>query len=329
MGTPSTTHSPVSEQGKNTWHFDVLVAPGFVLLELASLVDVLRVANRVCATPPFRYTYRSLRGGPVASSSDAIVSTERVLPQPRADYLFVIGNSDPDQPDLSLGRIVSDYTYRGAQVFLLAEAASRYIDEQGTEDLATHWENASFLRERGARFEAKLSIATERGAVVTCAGMGATADIALAVIGRHISGPSKMTVADIMLHENIRDFSSMQPFSGAKKTSTGDAKLDQCIKVMQANIEEPLPIHQIVEELHLSNRSLERKFKSFFGTTPNGFYREMRLAKANNLLLNTTMSVREIGLACGFPNGFSSVYKNVFGVTPFVMRREKRQLSHR
>ena len=289
-------------------HFDILVAPGFVLLELASLVEVLRLANRVCPSPPFTFTYRSLKGGPIASSSDAVVQTEAVPSQPRADYLFVIGNSDPDHPDLSLGRVVSDYTFRDAKVFLLAEAASRYIDEQGTADLATHWENASFLRERGARFEAKLSIATEQGAVVTCAGMEATTDIALAVIGRHISGPAKMTVADIMLHENIRDFASMQPFSGAKLTATGDSKLDQCIKLMQANIEDPLPINQIVESLHLSNRSLERKFKTFFGTTPNGFYREMRLAKANNLLLNTTMSVHEIGLACGLPNGFSSVY---------------------
>ncbi|MEO1106929.1 MAG: helix-turn-helix domain-containing protein [Pseudomonadota bacterium] len=326
------TETPVSAaagQGGDLVHFDILVAPGYVLLELASLVDVLRIANRVCPSPRFSFSYRSLRGGPIASSSDATVETKAVMPNPTAAYLFVIGNTNPDQPDLSLGRVVSDYTYRGAQVFLLAEAASRYIDEQGTADLATHWENASFLRERGAGFEAKLSIATERGAVVTCAGMGATTDIALAVIGRHISGAVQMTVADIMLHENIRDFSSLQPFSGAKTTATGDLKLDQCIKLMQANIEEPLPIHEIVDLLGLSNRSLERKFKAFFGTTPNGFYREMRLAKANNLLLNTTMSVREIGLACGFPNGFSSVYRSFFGVTPFAMRRQKRQIAPR
>ncbi len=317
-------------QGSGKQHqFDIMVAPGYVLLELASLVDVLRIANRVCPNPPFRYTYRSLKGGPVESSSGATVSTEPVSAQPDADYLFVIGNSDPDLPDLSLGRVVSDYTYRGAQVFLLAEAASRYIDEQGTDDMATHWENASFLRERGARFEAKMSIATQQGSVVTCAGMEATTDVALAVIGRHVSGPARMTVADIMLHENIRDFSSQQPFSGVRTTATGDAKLDQCIKLMQANIEDPLPIQDIVNLLGLSNRSLERKFRSIFGTTPNGFYREMRLARANNLLLNTTMSVREIGLACGFPNGFSSIYKSFYGITPFVLRREKRASSQR
>lgn len=320
---------PDSLTDKAQIHFDVLVAPGYVLLELAALIEVLRLANRVCPNPPFSFTYRSLKGGPIASSSDATVQTEPVSTHPKADYLFVIGNSDPDHPDLSIGRVVSDYTFRGAQVFLLAEAASRYIDEFGSADMATHWENASFLSERGARFEAKLSIATEQGQVVTCAGMEATTDVALSVIGRHISGPAKMTVANIMLHENIRDFSSMQPFSGAQLTATGDAKLDQCIKLMQANIEDPLPIQQIVEALNLSNRSLERKFKAFFGTSPNGFYREMRLAKANNLLLNTTMSVREIGLACGFPNGFSSVYKSFFGVTPFVLRRERRAASHR
>ncbi len=325
----SIRNKPERRKERDQQHFDILVAPGFVLLELASLVDVLRLANRVCAHPPFTFTYRSRKGGPVESSSCATVSTETIPAQPDADYLFVIGNSDPDQPELSLGRVVPDYTYRGAQVFLLAEAASRYIDENGADHMATHWENASFLRERGARFEAKLSIATEQGSVVTCAGMEATTDVALAVIGRHISGAAKMTVADIMLHENIRDFSSMQPFSGARNTATGDAKLDQCIKLMQANIEEPLPINQIVDMLHVSNRSLERKFKATFATTPNGFYREMRLAKANNLLLNTTMSVREIGLVCGFPNGFSSVYKSVFGVTPFVLRRQKRRAEYR
>ena len=65
-------------------HFDILVAPGYVLLELASLVEVLRLANRVCPNPPFTYTYRSLKGGPIASSSDAVVQTERCSqPSPR------------------------------------------------------------------------------------------------------------------------------------------------------------------------------------------------------------------------------------------------------
>lgn len=54
---------------KAQWHFDIITAPGFVLLELASVVDVLRLANRVCPHPPFTYTYRSLKGGPSSAAA--------------------------------------------------------------------------------------------------------------------------------------------------------------------------------------------------------------------------------------------------------------------
>lgn len=323
MGGKSKLHLVINSDRQ--WQFDIIVADGFVLTELAGVVDVIRLANRVCPSPPFTWTYRSLSGGMVESSAGAVVSTERLNDQPTADYAFVIGNADPDCAELALGRKISDYTFRGAQVFLLAEAASRYINENNEDSVhTTHWENSAFLRERTGVFDANFAIATENGPVVTCAGMGATVDVTLAVIGRHISGAARMTVADILLHENIRDFGSQQPFSGVKTTTTGDDKLDQCIKIMQANVEDPVPINEIVAALDLSNRSLERKFKTFLGATPNTFYREMRLAKANNLLLNTTMSVREIGMACGFPNGFSSVYKSFYGVTPFALRRQRR-----
>ena len=59
-------------------------------------------------------------------------------------------------------------------------------------------------------------------------------------------------------------------------------------------------------------------------TTPNRFYRELRLTKANNLLLNTTLSVRDVGLACGFSNGFSGLYKSYYGITPFALRKQRR-----
>ena len=160
---------------------------------------------------------------------------------------------------------------------------------------------------------------------MTCAGMETTTDIALAVIGRHVSSAAKRTIADIMLHERIRDFSTPQPFTGMAGSFTGDRDLDRCIDLMQANMEDPLPISDLVGQLGISSRSLERKFKSHLNSTPNTYYRELRMNRASNLLANTTMSVRDIGLACGFPNGFSSLYKSFFGITPHARRRQMRQ----
>ncbi|CUI55892.1 GlxA family transcriptional regulator [Cognatishimia activa] len=305
---------------------DIVVADGFVLTELAGVVDTLRLANRVSALPVFKWNYRSTQGGPVASSSEAMVMTTPFEDRPDATYLFVIGNADPDCGALSLQPVIDRYTNRQATVFLLAEAASRYIKDSGDKIVShtTHWENTELMHERGSTLDTGHAIAAQDGGIVTCAGMGTTYDVTLALIGQHVSPATKMAVANILLHDKIRDFSTAQPFSGAKGTVTGDRELDQCIEIMQANIEDPLPIGELVKVLNLSNRSLERKFRLHMNTTPNRFYRELRLTKANNLLLNTTMSVRDVGLACGFSNGFSGLYKNFYGITPAVLRKQRR-----
>ena len=318
--------TPLIDDTGRVWQVDVLVADGFVLMELAGLVDTLRVANRINPAPLFRWTYRSAKGGQIESRCRAFVHSEPFVARPSADYVFVIGNSDPDNPALSLGPVIESYTYRDAQVFLLAEAASRYISENSgkSQGHATHWENQAFLRERAGQFDASYTIASQDGPVVTCAGMGATVDVVLALIGRHMSSAAKMVVADVLLHERIRDYGSMQPFSGIKSTTTGDRELDDCIEIMQANVEEPIPINELVAVLGISNRSLERKFQTFLATTPNTYYRELRLNKANNLLFNTTMTVAEIGLACGFASGFSTLYKKFYGITPMALRKKRR-----
>lgn len=313
-----------------TVKFDIVVADGFVLTELAAVADTLRLANRISAVPPFEWRYLSRKGGPKSSSSEALVQTRLIQERPQADYLIVLGNSDQDCPDLSLGRVISNYLHRQSQVFLLAEAASVYIKESGSKLSAptTHWENTDLMVERGKHIHTSNAIAVQDDRVVTCAGMGATVDVMLSVIGAHVPQATKLAVANILLHDTIRDFSTSQPFLGAKGAGTGDQELDLCIEIMQANIEDPLPIGELVNVLKMSNRSLERKFQTMLNTTPNRFYRELRLTKANNLLLNTTLSVRDVGLACGFSNGFSGLYKSYYGITPFALRKQKRTAQH-
>ncbi|MCT4558139.1 MAG: helix-turn-helix domain-containing protein [Pelagimonas sp.] len=306
---------------------DVIIAQGFVLTEVAAIVDTLRIANRVTSEPRFEWRFCSVDGGLKASPAGAFLKTEKISQRPDAHYVFIVGNADADHPQLSLSSAIKTYAFRGARVFALAEAAGRYIKDAGLfeDEHTTHWENTLLLREQLGAFDPKNAIASANGQIVTCAGMSATVDVVLTLVGKHLSAAAKLTVADILLHEKIRDFDTQQPYGGASSNTTGDPEFDQCIGIMQANMEDPLPISEIVSVLGISNRSLERKFRSYLSTTPNTFYRELRLSKANNLLLNTNMSVREVGLACGFASGFSALYKSFFGVTPGAMRRERRK----
>ena len=305
---------------------DVIVADGYVLTELAAVVDVLRLSNRISNRDVFAWQYRSASGGPVRSSSDAVVETVAQTERSVAAYAFVLGNANADHPALSIPAVLSSYTTRQARVILLSEAASRYIADKRDEGAkhTTHWENRAVLLERLGLYDTKSALAVDAGAIVTCAGMGATVDVTLSIAAQHLSSATMMTVADILLHERIRHFNTLQPFAGRAALATGDRDLDTCVSLMQDNIEFPLPIADIAKQTGVSKRSLERKFHAVLRTTPNGYYRELRLGKANNLLLNTDMSINEIGLACGFPSGFSAIYKTTFGMTPNAARRKGR-----
>lgn len=308
----------------DTIRFDILVSDGFVLMELAGIVEPLRIMNRVTLNDRFTFRYLSRHGGPVACRAGITIDTERVAPKPEADYLVVVGNTDPAAPGLSVQDIIRRYTHRDAKVVLLAEAASRHIAESaGDSPHTTHWENSTVLGEGHAPADPKFALAVEEGAILTCAGMGATVDLTLALLNRHAPAAKVMAVAGILLHDRIRDFATQQPIGGSTVNSTGDRDLDGAIELMQANTEEPIPINELVALLGLSNRSLERKFKQRLGTTPHQFYRALRLNKANNLLLNTSLSIQEIGIACGFLGGFSGPFKAMFGITPQQVRTQK------
>jgi transcriptional regulator GlxA family with amidase domain len=314
------------------WRVDIVVAEGFVLVELSGVVEVLRMANRISPAPLFEWTYRSRTGGYISCLAGLGMETETLVDRPDADYVFVLGNSVSDHPELSLGAVIKSYIYRRAKVLLLSEAASRFISENPGESDAhtTHWENRAVLQERGEPGgDGTYALAVDDGRIVTCAGMESAVDLTLSLVGNHMSAAGVMTAADILLHEKIRDFKTLQPFGGKRLSMTGDRELDQCIELMQTHMEDPRPIADLVEEVGISSRSLERRFHRHLNTTPNTYYRELRLNWANNLLLNTTLSVREIGMACGFPNGFSSLYRSFFGVTPTAIRHNKRRAGCR
>ena len=75
----------------------------------------------------------------------------------------------------------------------------------------------------------------------------------------------------------------------------------------------------------MSRRQLERLFKQHLDSLPSRYYLDMRLARARQLLLQTSGSVLQIGLACGFSSGphFSNAYRAHFGLTPREQRSRR------
>ncbi len=76
----------------------------------------------------------------------------------------------------------------------------------------------------------------------------------------------------------------------------------------------------------VSRRQLERIFKQYLNRVPSQYYLELRLNRARQMLMQTSKSIIQIGLSCGFSSGphFSSAYRNFFGVTPREDRNQRR-----
>ncbi|KPF66832.1 hypothetical protein IP84_15170 [beta proteobacterium AAP99] len=100
--------------------------------------------------------------------------------------------------------------------------------------------------------------------------------------------------------------------------TTTHPKLTEALALMKANFEEPLPGDDIARLVGVSRRQLERLFKQHLDTLPSKHYLEMRLAHARTLLQESSQSILQVGLACGFSSGphFSSTYRAHFGMTP-------------
>ncbi len=100
--------------------------------------------------------------------------------------------------------------------------------------------------------------------------------------------------------------------------ATAHPKLAEALALMKANFEEPLPGDDIARLVGVSRRQLERLFKQHLDTLPSKHYLELRLAHARMLLQDSSQSILQVGLACGFSSGphFSSTYRAHFGITP-------------
>jgi transcriptional regulator GlxA family with amidase domain len=101
------------------------------------------------------------------------------------------------------------------------------------------------------------------------------------------------------------------------------AELVEVVRLMEANIEEPLSLDELARLVRLSQRHLQRMFKMFLSVSPTHYYLRLRLRRAWELLRNTDASIARVTAVCGFhsPRHFSNAYRAQFGHAPSIERR--------
>lgn len=111
----------------------------------------------------------------------------------------------------------------------------------------------------------------------------------------------------------------------AETKSPDERLMERILKVVNQNLNNPdLTSEMIASEVGMSRVHLYRKLKELTNQSARNFIRNIRLAKAAELLAQKKCSVAEVADRVGFPNpsNFATSFKEMYGVTPTAYMEE-------
>ncbi|GHA10675.1 GlxA family transcriptional regulator [Oceanisphaera arctica] len=303
-------------------HIGFLLVPGFSLFGLTAMLDPLRHANHGSNRELYRWQLISEQGGAVRSSDDLdIMSDTGIHDLAVCDTLIICSGYDPHAritPGL-LGFIRKQASH-GADIgcqdtgAYIAAAAGILDGYRAT----LHWENLDSTAEAFPRVNLVQELLVVDRGRFSCPGALSGLDMMLYLINtQHGNGLATM-VSDGLIYTHKRAHSDPQRTSLQKRLDSRNPRLVEAVQLMERNLEEPLRISEIAAQLQLSEREIERLFRHYLQQTPSAYYRNLRLDQARWMLQQTSQSVTDISIACGFASlsHFTRSYQQRFDKNP-------------
>lgn len=310
--------------------FGFLLLPNASMADLAIATEVLTRANQLAERRAYEFLPLSLSGEMVTLSNGMRMPVDLPLAHaPKLDVLVVLADEvgidvSADELGKAISSQLSDHTQLvgiGCGSYWLARAGL-LAGHRAT----IHWQEISRLTDEFPDVIVSSNLFELDGNRLTSAGGAATFDFMMALVAANLGQEFVATLSEVFSMERLRPGSERQRIPLATRIGGSQPKLTEAVSLMEANIEEPLTTDDIAYYVGVSRRQLERLFKQHLGTVPSKYYLELRLSRARQLLQQTSKSIVQIGLACGFSSGphFSSTYRSHFGITP---REERAQRS--
>ena len=298
------------------------LVPQFSMMALSSATEPLRAANRVAGKPLYSWHLISADGQPVSSSSGFAMQAECALSSAlEFNHLFVVAS-------------IGVHEYKNAQVFdILRRYAARGLPlggiSVGSMILARaglldkrrctiHWEEHRALAEEFPSLEVSQDIYCIDGDRITCSGGTAAIDMMLALVARQHGHLLAAEIADQFIHTRMRTAQESQKMAIQWRYGVTDRRIVNAITLMEQNVERPIPMTTIASLAGISPRTFERMWLKHFNVRPSEFYLVLRLKAAQRLIRESTCSLLDVTMQCGFasPSHLGRCYKQHFGKTP-------------
>ncbi len=149
-------------------------------------------------------------------------------------------------------------------------------------------------------------------------------------IGAEQIGRLAVGVLDQLLHKNRpqANIPRVEPLEVVTRQSTDVLAVDDpdvatALRHIRQNAVKGLSVKQLLEEVPVNRRTLERRFVSVLGHTPLEEIRRVRMERAK-ALLQTDLPIYEVASQSGFttPEYMATSFLEVVGMTPTAYRRQ-------
>lgn len=316
------------------------LVPDFSMLAFSTAIEPLRIANRMAGYETYRWRLASLDGNPVSASNGVTVAVNTSLEQERK---LLSGKDRPSMVFVCTGMNVEKFNNKSALAWF-REVHNRGVAIGGLctgahtlakagllsgKRCAIHWENLPGFAEEFPKAEVYADLFESDGNIYTCAGGTASLDMMLSLIGEDHDEAMINSICEQALTDRVRSHHDRQRLPLRARLGVQNTKILSIIELMEANLSEPLSLPEIADFAGLSRRQIERLFRQHLGRSPARYYLEIRLDRARHLLVQSSLPIVEVAIACGFVSAshFSKCYRELYARSPQQERVDHKALA--
>lgn len=311
----------------------LLLAPDSSLMSLASVLDVMRGANRLAQRKLFEWQLVTPNNQAARLTCGIAIQPDVELNQQLQGDMFIIlaGFNHEQHVDKALLRRLKTLLKRFHWIGGV-ESGSWVLARLGLLEgrkATTHWED---LEDFALHYPA-IKVMPDRfvidGNIFTTGGASPSFDFMLHLIRSRYGQQLALDVASIFIYDSVHTGTDAQPLVSLGLLAQQEPRAAKAIQWMSEHLEDPLNIGQIADYVGLSIRMLEYLFREHLRCSPTQYYLHLRLQSARRMVTDTHLPIQEIALRTGFSSlsTLSRCFRDAYQLSPAHYRRRFRQTN--
>jgi transcriptional regulator GlxA family with amidase domain len=312
----------------------IVLYPGFQPAAVYGLTDLFAVASKLArdkkraGSPPLRVTHWQLTHDRDTALSCVYDSAPGASPRPR--FLIIpptlVNLPDPDVP-AEVAVWLRDQHAAGATLisvcsgaFLLA--ATGLVDGRA---VSTHPICDEALTQRFPRIvvDTKRRI-IDYGDIITAGGFLAWVDVGLLLMERIFGETEGAEIARFFISDPAARDARSFPLGFAPAPAHGDSAVQKAQEWVHMRDGRGISLAAMAAAAGLERRTFLRRFAHATGTTPLGYSRAVRIARARELLESGNTPQKDIARSLGYKDvaSFARVFRRATGSAPGAYRKQ-------